>query len=70
MDTTMTTSLTAQEEASLSELLTECLAAMQKAQQQIELDRLATERSQARSWAMLGEIQRSFHQWRTPLVSL
>ncbi|NOT60544.1 MAG: hypothetical protein HOP19_10010 [Acidobacteria bacterium] len=61
MDTIITTSLSAQEEASLSEMLAECVAAMQKAQEKIEQDRIATEHSQARSWAMLREIQRSFH---------
>ncbi len=62
MDTTITTSLTAQEEATLSELLTECLAAMQKAQEQIEQDHRATEASQQRTWAMRKEMQRSFNE--------
>jgi hypothetical protein len=61
MDTTMTTSLTAQEEASLSELLAECVAAMQKAQEQIEQYNQATEASQQRTWAMLKEMQERFH---------
>ena len=61
MDTTMATSMTAQEEANLSDLLAECVAAMKKARQQIEQDHRETDASKQRTWAMLNEMQRRFH---------
>ncbi|NOT58599.1 MAG: hypothetical protein HOP19_00060 [Acidobacteria bacterium] len=61
MDTTMAMKMTAQEEATLSELLAECLTAMQQARQQIEQDHRETDASKQRTWAMLNDMQRRFH---------
>lgn len=56
MDRTITLEMTKDEAEQLSELLKECLTAMDRANEQMVKDNQEIERSQTRTWAILTSL--------------
>ncbi|MGH9799870.1 MAG: hypothetical protein ACRD82_05850 [Blastocatellia bacterium] len=61
MDKTITLEMTKDEAEQLNELLKTCLAVMDRTNEQMVKDNQEIERSQARTWIILSELQRSFN---------
>ncbi len=56
MDKTINLEMTKDQAEQLKELLNECLAAMDRANEQMVKDNLEIEQSQARTWAILANL--------------
>jgi len=57
MEKTITLEMTKDQAEQLNELLEECLAVMDRADKRIAQNNLEIEQSQARTWAILAELQ-------------